>query len=99
MTGTLISLLSILIGIIAANSIAFKFKAYSFGIIGNTIIGVFGSILFIKIFGRLGFNPWFIMNDGDFNGFLLIINLAVSAFGGALGLVLAKMTYTKFNKS
>ena len=99
MTGTLISLISILIGIIAANATGFLIQKYSFGVIGNTIVGVFGSILFIKTFGRLGFNPWSIMNDGDFDGFRLIINLIVSALGGALGLVLAKMIYNKFNKS
>ena len=99
MTGTLISLISILIGIIAANATGFLIHKYSFGVIGNTIVGVFGSILFIKAFGRLGFNPWSIMNDGDFDGFRLIINLVVSALGGALGLVLAKMIYNKFNKS
>ncbi|HDZ03467.1 hypothetical protein LCGC14_0417460 [marine sediment metagenome] len=98
MTGTLISLISILIGIIAANGLGFLIKKYSFGVIGNTIAGVFGSILFIKIFGRLGFNPWSIMNNGDFDGFLLLLNLVVSGIGGALGLILAKMMYHKFNK-
>ena len=98
MTGTLISLLSILIGIIAANSTGFVLKKYSFGVIGNTIAGVFGSIFFIKIFGRLGFNPWMIMNDGDFDGFRLIINLIISAIGGGLGLVFMKTVSTKFNK-
>ena len=98
MTGTLISLISILIGIIAANGLGFLIKKYSFGVIGNTIAGVFGSILFIKTFGRLGFNPWSIMNNGDFDGFLLLLNLVVSGIGGALGLILAKMMYHKFNK-
>lgn len=99
MTGTLISLISILIGIIAANGVGFILKKYSFGVIGNTISGVFGSILFIKTFGRLGFDPWSIMNNGDFDGFRLTINLLVSAIGGALALVLAKKVYHKFNKS
>ncbi|APQ16091.1 hypothetical protein [Maribacter hydrothermalis] len=99
MTGTLISLLSILIGIVAANVFGNFKKNYSFGVTGNTVIGVFGSILCIKTFGRLGFNPWSIMNNGDFNGFLLIINLVVSAIGGAMGLVLAKMLTKRFNKS
>lgn len=98
MTGTLISLISILIGIIAANSIGFIRKKYSFGVIGNTIAGVFGSILFIKSFGRLGFNPWAIMNDGNFDGFRLAINMLASVIGGVLGLVFAKMIYNKFNK-
>ncbi|SIR22419.1 hypothetical protein [Maribacter ulvicola] len=99
MTGTLISLISILIGIIAANATGILIQKYSYGVIGNTIVGVFGSILFIKTFGRLGFNPWSIMNNGDFDGFRLITNLVVSAIGGASGLVLAKMVYNKLNKS
>ena len=51
MTETLISLLSILLGIVGANSTGFVFKKYSFGVVGNTIAGVFGSILLIKSFG------------------------------------------------
>ncbi|WP_298502450.1 hypothetical protein [uncultured Maribacter sp.] len=97
MTGTLISLISILIGIVAANSIGFMYKKYSFGMIGNTIVGVFGSVFLIKSFGRLGFSPWYIMNNGDFEGLLLCINIVVSAIGGALGLVLAKVIKNKLN--
>lgn len=98
MTGTLISLISILIGIIAANLMGYFNKKYSFGIIGNTLVGVFGSILLIKLFGRLGFNPWSIMNNGDFNPFKLIINLLVSALGGAWGLVFVNWLKHKLNK-
>ncbi|MCX7550361.1 hypothetical protein [Xanthomarina sp. F2636L] len=97
MTGTLISLLSILTGIIAANLLGYLKKKYSFGVIGNTLIGVFGSILLIKSFGRLGFDPWSIMNNGDFDGFQLAINLLVSAIGGAFGLVFAKWLINKLN--
>lgn len=88
MTGTLISLVSILLGIIGANSIAFIYKKHSFGIIGNTIAGVFGSILLIKSFGRLGFDPWSIMQNGTFNNLLFSINCIVSFFGGSLAVVL-----------
>ncbi|WP_372752607.1 hypothetical protein [Mariniflexile sp.] len=98
MTGTLISLISIFIGIIAANLFGSFRKKFSFGFTGNTLIGVFGSILFIKIFGRLGFDPWSIMNNGNFNGFLLLINLCVSALGGFLTLIFAKIVYKKMNK-
>lgn len=98
MTGTLISLLSIFMGIIAANLFGQLKKEYSFGQTGNTLIGVFGSILFIKTFGRLGFDPWSIMNNGDFDGIRLAINLIVSAFGGIVGLVVGKILYTKINK-
>lgn len=98
MTGTLISLISILIGIISANLFGKFYKQYTFGLKGNTIIGVFGSVLLIKSFGRLGFDPWSIMNDGDFDGLLLTINLLVSALGGILGLIVAKTIYNKMNK-
>lgn len=48
MTDTLISLISILFGIIGANSTEYIFKKYSFGITGNTIASVFGSVFLIK---------------------------------------------------
>ncbi|NRR92496.1 hypothetical protein HSX10_13055 [Winogradskyella undariae] len=98
MTGTLIALISIVIGIVAANVTGYVYKKYSFGVIGNTLIGVFGSVFLIKSFGRLGFDPWSIMNDGDFDGMRLIINLLVSALGGVLGLIVTKMIYSKMNK-
>ncbi|MEO9894033.1 hypothetical protein [Aurantibacter sp.] len=98
MTGSLISLVSILIGIIAANVLGYFKNKYSFGFTGNTLVGVFGSILFIKTLGRLGFNAWAIINSNDYESILLAINLMVSALGGALGLVLVKKLYTKFNK-
>jgi hypothetical protein len=98
MTETLISLISILIGVIGANSTGLVFKKYSFGVVGNTIGGVFSSILLIKSFGRLGFNPWFIMQNGTFHSSLFIINCIVSFLGGALGLIIIKMTANKMNK-
>ena len=99
MTGTLISLISIFIGIIAANIFGILKKKYSFGFTGNTLICVFGSILLIKSFGRLGFDPWSIMNNGDFDGFLLAINLIVSAIGGIVWLILTKLIVNKLNKT
>lgn len=98
MTGTLISLISILIGIISSNAFGKLYEKYTFGFKGNTLIGVFGSILFIKTFGRLGFDPWAIMNNGDFDGFRLTINLLVSALCGVFGLILAKIIQNKFNR-
>ncbi|MGR7813956.1 hypothetical protein [Lacinutrix undariae] len=98
MTGTLISLISILIGIIAANTFGFFYKKYTFGFIGNTLVGVFGSIFFIKSFGRLGFDPWSIMQNQDINIMLFSTNCMVSALGGVLGLVVAKGIYKKLNK-
>ncbi|WP_299101599.1 hypothetical protein [uncultured Winogradskyella sp.] len=99
MTGTLISLISIIIGIISANTFGSIFKKYSLGFKGNTLIGVFGSILLIKTFGRLGFDPWSIMNNGDFDTFRLIINILFSALGGILGLVVSKFIVSKMNRN
>jgi len=94
MTETLIALLSILIGIIGANLIGYFLKKYSFGFTGNTLIGVFGSIFFIKLFGRLGFDPISIMKLGSANFNLLIINFLVSLLGGVLAVILIR----KFKK-
>ncbi|WP_142786116.1 hypothetical protein [Changchengzhania lutea] len=98
MTATLISLISILTGIIAANLLGYFREKYSFGFTGNTLIGVFGSILIIKSFGRLGFDPWSIMTDGNFDGSLFTINILVSVIGGAFGLVVIKLITSKLNK-
>lgn len=99
MTGTLISLLSILIGIIAANIFGHLKQRYSFGFTGNTLVGVFGSILLIKTFGRLGFDAWSIMNNGDFNGLRLVVNILFSILGGVLGLVFSKFVVSKMNRN
>ena len=99
MTATLISLISILTGIIGANIAAIVFKKYSFGIIGNTISGVFGSIFFIKSFGRLGFDPFKIVQAGNFNLELFSLNLIVSFFGGVIALILIKKLKIILNKN
>lgn len=98
MTDTLISLISVFIGILGGLSFGFLFKNYSSGVIGNTIAGVFGSILLIKVFGRLGFNPQAIMQSGSANVLLFIINMLVSFFGGAMAVFLSHKLKTKFNK-
>lgn len=98
MTQTLISLISIFVGIIGGNIAAVIFKKYSFGVIGNTIAGVFGSIFFTKMFGRLGFDPFSIMKSGTFNLTLLIINIMVSFFGGAIGLIAINWLKNKMNR-
>lgn len=90
MTATLISLISIFVGILGANTAEFAFKKYSFGIVGNTIAGVFGSIFFIKSFGRLGFDPISIIKSGNIDFKLLALNLIVSLFGGIAAIILAK---------
>jgi len=99
MTDTLISLISILIGILGANSTSLFFKKYSFGIIGNTIAGVFGSVFFIKSIGRLGFSPQAIMQTGTTNINLFALNAIVSFCGGVLAVFLLSKLATKFNKA
>ena len=99
MTATLISLISILIGIIGANTSGYILKQYSFGLIGNTIAGVFGSIFLIKSFGRLGFSPFYITEHASFHVWLFIINSAVSFLGGALALILIKKLQLKMNNN
>lgn len=89
MTDTLIALISIFIGLISANLFGLFNKKHSLGFIGNTIIGIFGSIFFIKAFGRLGFGPQAIMASGETNGMLFLINAIVSSLGGIIGLFLA----------
>ena len=98
MTGTLISLISIIIGLIAANTFGFFNKKYSFGFIGNTLVGVFGSILLIKSFGRLGFDPWSIIQNETFHNWLFLLNCIVSILGGILGLIFIKLLNNKMNK-
>lgn len=87
MTDTLISLISILIGIIGANLTGLILKKYSFGLVGNTIAGVFGSVLLIKFFGRLGFDPASIMQSGNPDLLLFLINSIVSFLGGAIAVI------------
>lgn len=99
MTDTLISIISILIGIIGANIIEYTFKKYSFGIIGNTIAGVFGSIFFIKSFGRLGFSPKSIIELGSVNYSLFIINIIVSFLSGLIAVILIYKLKNKMNKN
>ena len=99
MTGSLISLLSIIAGIIGANIFGKIFKKYSFGITGNTIAGVFGSILFIKSFGRLGFDASAIIESGELNMMLLAINLAISLTGGIAAVFIAIGIKNSMNKS
>lgn len=98
MTATLISLISILFGILGGNTSGVIFKKYSFGILGNTIAGVFGSIFLIKSLGRLGFDPNSIMKFGDVNYGLFTINIFVSFFGGAIAVLLIYLLKNKLNK-
>ncbi len=98
MTETLISIISIFIGILGANLLSLLNKKFSLGFTGNTIAGIFGSIFFIKIFGRLGFDAMSIMKSGEVNSLLFTINMLVSLLGGAIGLIATKLIIGKLNK-
>jgi hypothetical protein len=97
-TLTVISLLSIVLGILGANLFGLLKPRITLGFIGNTIAGVFGSIFFIKSFGRLGFNPQAIMSTGEANYYLLILNLLISIFGGLLAVYLGCLLKAIMNK-
>ena len=98
MTLTIIALLSILSGIIGANIFGKFLRKYSLGIIGNTISGVFGSIFFIKLFGRIGFDPNSIMENGEMNIILFTVNMVVSLIGGGVAIFVAKKIKIGMNK-
>lgn len=86
-------------GIIGAQALGAIKKKYTLGFTGNTISGIFGSIFFIKIFGRLDFDPLSIMKTGEVNPVLFTINSLISLFGGAIGLVAIKLIKDKMNKT
>jgi len=98
MTATLISLISIFIGLLGANVFAAFYKKYSFGLTGNTIAGVFGSIFLIKSFGRLGFRPNNIVSDGHFFLTPFLINLIISVLGAILALIFLKKLQLKLDR-
>ncbi|MCI2228586.1 hypothetical protein MC378_05360 [Polaribacter sp. MSW13] len=98
MTDTLIAIISIFVGMMGANFLGVFKKKFSLQFIGNTITGIFGSIFFIKMFSRLGFDPMTIMKTGSLNVVLFSINMLVSFLGGVLGLIFAKWLITKMNK-
>lgn len=90
MTESLISLISIVIGLLGSHLTAYSIPKYSYGFVGNTIAGVFGSIFIIKSLGRLGFDPISIMDAGSTNWSLCILNFVVSFIGGGLSLLFIK---------
>jgi len=99
MTATLVSLISILVGILGANIYGILYKKYSYGIVGNTIAGVFGSIFLIKSFGRLGFRPNNIIINGEIYIKPFMINIIVSIIGGFTALIFLKIAQKKLNTS
>jgi uncharacterized membrane protein YeaQ/YmgE (transglycosylase-associated protein family) len=94
MTPSLLALLSIAFGIVGTNIFAIIFKKYSFQFIGNTILGVFGSIFFVKMLGPLGFSINSVVNSQHPN-FLFAVNIIISIFGGIIFLVLLKKITSK----
>lgn len=99
MTATLISILSIFIGIIGANISGLIFKESSFGFTGNTIAGVFGSTFLIKSLGRIGFSPKYIVHYEHVNYSLFSINILVSFIGGFVAVILIYKLKEKLNTS
>ena len=97
MTGSLISLLSITAGILGANIFARLFEKHSFGLTGNTIAGVFGSIFIIKSIGRLGFDVNAIMRSAELDIALLTLNLTISLIGGAFTVFFASWLKNRVN--
>lgn len=96
MTETSISLLSILLGIMSAVLFAKLKPMYSLGLAGNCIVGVFGSILFVKIFGRLGHvAPNNMVLNSNINYIKLVANLIISSSGGIIGLFFIKKIKSK----
>ena len=99
MTDTLISLISIFAGILGANLLSVRSKKHNLGFTGNTIAGVFGSIFFMKVFGKLGFDPRSIMALGEINGYLFTLNILTSLLGGFIGLIGIKFLKTKITNA
>jgi len=77
---------------------AYVFTKYSLGITGNTIIGVFGSVFFIKSLGRLGFDPISITQDASVNFGLFALNMVVSFIGGAIAVYLVSILRVKMER-
>lgn len=99
MIASFISLAGILMGILGSNFTGICLKRYSMGLTGNTILGVFGGVLFIKSLGRLGFSPKLIMEMGTVDYPLLLINFIVSFVGGGLFLVLISLLKNKLESN
>ena len=99
MIASFISLAGILMGILGSNFTGLALKKYSMGLTGNTILGVFGGVLFIKSLGRLGFSPKLIMESGSVDYLLLLLNFMVSFIGGGLFLILISLIKNKLESN
>lgn len=91
MNPSFISLIGILFGILGANSIFLWSKNKSLGLAGNSIVGVFSSVLYIKIIGRI----FHLKNNSNF---LLVILIFIGSFIIGLSFVFfTKKVLIKFN--
>ncbi len=96
MNAGLIALLSIALGILGANASTLLYQSRSFGLVGNSIIGVFGSVFVIKTIGRFGIDPASIVASVDSSVVLLGINFFVSFFSGLYAVVFASWFKDKY---
>lgn len=86
-------------GIIGANLMVQIYPKFTLGLTGNTIIGVFGSVLFIKSLGRIGVDPKIIMADGQVSIHLLILNFVIAILGGGISLAMISLINKKIQKN
>ena len=98
MTETSISLFSIIIGILGACFTKWIFDKKKLHLTEVIIAGVFCSVFLIKTFGRLGFDPRSVMESGELNFLLLIVNLSVSFLGGVLSFYILLQVKSRLNK-
>ncbi|GEM_PF-4013473 len=96
MNPSLIALLSITFGIGGAHLYTHLSKN-GMGHLWITSAGVFGSILCIKIVGRLGFDPTSIVSQDSH--ILLMMNLTFSLLGGVLGVILLRIFEEKMGET
>jgi len=92
MNPSFISLIGILFGILGANSILFWNKKKSLGLIGNSIVGVYSSVLYIKFIGRI-FN---LKTNSDY--LMIIIIFVGSFFVGLIFVYLTKKVLLKLKR-
>lgn len=86
-----VSLIGIIFGFLGANSIILWNKNKSLGLTGNSIVGVFSSVLFIKIVGRL-----FHLELGA--NILVMVSILIGSFIVGLSFVLlTKKVLLKYN--
>ena len=95
MNESLLSLLSVCFGIFGAMMLPILTKRNFFGLIGNIIIGVFGSVFFTKLIGRFGVNPMTIIENNQINYLFLILYFLIAIIGGAISLWLFKKIISK----